>query len=33
MCAHRFKVYKGAVKGKPNNSGAALKQRFSAKQW
>ncbi|KAI8468431.1 MAG: rubredoxin [Monoraphidium minutum] len=29
----RFKVYKGAVKGKPNNTGAAMKQRFGAKQW
>jgi hypothetical protein len=29
----RFKVYKGAVKGKPNNSGSAMKQRFSARQW
>ncbi|WIA10779.1 hypothetical protein OEZ86_000872 [Tetradesmus obliquus] len=29
----RFKVYKGAVKGKPNNTGAAIKQRFQARQW
>eukprot|EP00882_Tetradesmus_deserticola_P001848 GHRQ01001982.1.p1 GENE.GHRQ01001982.1~~GHRQ01001982.1.p1 ORF type:complete len:123 (+),score=26.25 GHRQ01001982.1:85-453(+) len=29
----RFKVYKGAVKGKPNNSGAAVKQRFKAREW
>eukprot|EP00878_Enallax_costatus_P002740 GHUV01002929.1.p2 GENE.GHUV01002929.1~~GHUV01002929.1.p2 ORF type:complete len:118 (+),score=25.15 GHUV01002929.1:40-393(+) len=29
----RFKVYKGAVKGKPNNTGAAMKQRFQARQW
>jgi hypothetical protein len=29
----RFKVYKGAVKGKPNNTGAAVKQRFSKKEW
>eukprot|EP00879_Flechtneria_rotunda_P001260 GHRR01001407.1.p2 GENE.GHRR01001407.1~~GHRR01001407.1.p2 ORF type:complete len:121 (+),score=38.42 GHRR01001407.1:208-570(+) len=29
----RFKVYKGAVKGKPSNTGAALQQRFKARQW
>lgn len=30
----RFKVYKGTdVKGKPNNTGAALKKRFQARQW
>jgi hypothetical protein len=29
----RFKAYKGAVKGKPSNTGAAMKQRFAAKEW
>jgi hypothetical protein len=36
MCicaACRFKVYKGVVKGKPNNTGSAIKQRFQARQW
>jgi hypothetical protein len=33
FAARRFKVYKGAVKGKPNNTGAAIKQRFQARQW
>lgn len=29
-----FKVYKGSdVKGKPNNTGAAMKKRKDAKQW
>jgi hypothetical protein len=31
--ARRFKVYKGPVKGKPNNTQSAMKQRMSAKQW
>lgn len=31
---NRFKVYKGSdVKGKPNNTGAAMKKRKDAKQW
>ncbi|GBF91086.1 hypothetical protein Rsub_04755 [Raphidocelis subcapitata] len=30
---NKFKVYKGEVKGKPNNSPSAVKQRFQAKQW
>ena len=29
----RFKAYKGAVKGRPNNSGGAMKQRFQAREW
>lgn len=29
----RFKVYKGVVKGKVNNSGGEMKKRFAAKQW
>lgn len=29
----RFKVYKGAVKGKPNNAKAAQQSRFKAKEW
>ncbi|KAF8068322.1 hypothetical protein HT031_002009 [Scenedesmus sp. PABB004] len=29
----RFKVYKGVVKGRPNNTGAALKQRFAKREW
>lgn len=29
----RFKVYKGAVKGKPNNTSSAMQARFKARQW
>jgi hypothetical protein len=29
----RFKVYKGKVGGRPNNTGAAMKKRFAEKQW
>jgi hypothetical protein len=28
-----LQVYKGTVRGKPNNTGAAMKQRFQARQW
>lgn len=33
VAAVRFKVYKGVVRGKPNNTGAALKQRFQKREW
>ena len=29
----RFKVFKGKVQGKVNNTGAAMKKRFGAKEW
>jgi hypothetical protein len=29
----RFKVFKGAVKGKVNNTGAAMQKRMKDKQW
>ncbi|KIZ07547.1 rubredoxin [Monoraphidium neglectum] len=29
----RFKIYKGKLSGKVSNTGAAMKQRFQAKQW
>jgi hypothetical protein len=33
LLAYRFKVFKGKVQGKVNNTGAAMKKRFSAKEW
>ena len=32
-CRCRFKVFKGAVKGKVNNTGSAMQKRMKERQW